>query len=299
MCEIFRAFYVIIIMDDAFFLNRKKRKKWRICIMITIPSGINYDKIGRVGTLDVRHVSYTNVPGGWGHKDRFLTENELIFTTGGNVHLLVNGVRFDIGKNEYILLPRYCTISAPRQSRSPCSFYSITFEGSMGILVDRMKKKGVLTGNVLFPYELLKRMLDLYDINKVEHTECDALFLCFLYEIVSECEINAEEQGFDTQKILDYIHNNINLPLEIDDLCREFHYSRDFLSKAFRNRYDISIKRYINQVKINSAKQLLTSSRMSVEQIGSSVGFDDVQLFYKFFRYHTGVTPSVWRKQNS
>ena len=38
---------------------------------------------------------------------------------------------------------------------------------------------------------------------------------------------------------------------------------------------------------------------MSVEQVGNAIGFDDVQLFYKFFRYHTGMTPSAFRKQNS
>ncbi len=295
---IFLYIHDTIITDDSFFLNRKKRKKWRICIMITIPSGANYDKIGRAGMLNVRHISYTSVQGGWGHRDRFLTEKELIFVTGGSVHLLVNGERFDVGENEYLLLPEYCAISAPRRSRSPCSFYSVAFDGSMGILEDRMKVKFRLTGNILFAYELLKRMLDLYDINKSEHAECDALFLSFLYEIASAREQPGEE-GFDTQRVLDYIHDHLNLPLEIDDLCREFHYSRDFLSKVFRSRYDISIKRYINQVKVNAARQLLTTSRMSVEQVGNAIGFDDVQLFYKFFRYHTGMTPSAFRKQNS
>lgn len=266
--------------------------------MIYVENSANYDKIGRAGMLNVRHVSYTSVAIGWEHRERFLTANELIFVTGGSVHLLVNGIRFDIHENELILLPEYCSIAAPRKSQSPCSFYSVTFDGSIDLLVDQMLVKRHLSGNILFVYELLKKMSILYDSGKRENPECDSLFLTFLYEI-SAMEREAESNvAFSLQPLLDYIHEHINLPLEIDDLCREFNYSRDYLSKMFRKQYDISIKRYINQVKINTAKQLLTTSRMSVEQIGTAVGFGDVRLFYKFFRYHEKMTPTSYRKQH-
>lgn len=47
-----------------------------------------------------------------------------------------------------------------------------------------------------------------------------------------------------------------------------------------------------------AAKQLLVTSHLSVEQVGSAVGFDNVHLFYKYFRYHEKITPSEYRKLN-
>ena len=156
--------------------------------------------------------------------------------------------------------------------------------------------KAHLGGNILFVYELLKKMNMLYDPKRPENVESDAIFMTLLYELRAMEQETAENGELNMQRVLDYIHENINLPLEIDDLCRQFNYSRDYLSKLFRKHYDISIKRYINQVKISTAKQLLSTSRMSVEQVGNAVGFDNVQLFYKFFRYHENMTPSTYRK---
>lgn len=264
--------------------------------MIYVANSANYDKIGKAGMLDVRHVSYTSVQTGWEHKDRFLNANEMLFVSGGSVHLTVNAEHFDICENEFLFLPEYCSISATRKSKAPCSFYSVTFEGTLDLVADKMKIKQQLSGNILFVYELLKKMNVLYNPGRRENPECDSLFLTLLYELCSVREEHSEPGELCVQNILDYIHENINLPLEIDDLCKKFNYSRDYLSKLFRRYNDISIKRYINRVKMNTAKQLLTTSRMSVEQVGNAVGFEDVELFYKFFRYHENMTPSAYRK---
>lgn len=286
----------MIIKDLLLFRKRKKHGKWKICIMITVSGARNYDKIGSEETLRVRRVSYTAVQSGFWHRERFLTEQELIYVTGGTVYLLLNGEHIDIGENEYLFLPAYATISASRRSDAPCSFYSVTFDGTVA-LPSEEGKKGKARGDLLFSQELFKRMLLRYEADKVEHAACDALFLSFLYES-ADARTEGEETAFDTQRMLDYIHAHLDHPLELEELTERFHYSRDAITKAFCRRYGISPKRYINQTKINAAKQLLTTSRMSIGQIGRTVGFDDVRLFYKFFAYHTGVTPSVFRRRN-
>lgn len=264
--------------------------------MIYISNCVNYNKTARGSMLDVRHVSYTSVQTGWIHRDRFLTADELIFVTEGCVHLMINRECFDIRENEYLLLPKYCSISAARKSKSCCSFYSVTFETSLELSQSIGAAKRHLTGNTLFLHELLKKMVNLYNAGAQDSPECDALFLTLLYEMKSAGAESEEDTELFMQRVLDYIHENISLPLEINDLCKKFNYSRDYLSKLFRRHYDISIKSYINQAKMDTAKQLLSTSRMSVEQVGNAVGFDSVQLFYKFFRYHEQMTPSTYRK---
>lgn len=264
--------------------------------MITVSGEKSYDKVGRAETLNVRRVSYTAVQSGFWHRERFLTEGELIYVTGGTVFLVLNGEHFAIGENEYLFLPAYGTISASRRSDAPCSFYSVTFDASLDLPIPTGKKEK-MRGDLLFSHELFKRMLLRYDADKVEHAACDALFLSFLYESAA-ARTEGETAAFDTQSVLDYIHGHLDRPLGLEELTEEFHYSRDAITKAFHRRYGISPKRYINQAKLNAAKQLLTTSRMSTAQIGRAVGFDDVRLFYKFFTYHAGVTPAAFRRRN-
>lgn len=265
--------------------------------MIIIPDGLRYDKKVRTGSLSVRNVAYTSVKNNWIHKERFLYANEFIFVTDGTVHIKADGRVYDIGKNEFLILPQFSILSGDRPSESACAFYSVTFEGSIDVLNKNERIKQQLSGNIVFIYDLMKKLWTRYRPEARDNAELDALFLTLAYELraASNCLTDA---GVPMQKMLDYIHDHINAPIDISDLCEEFNYSPDYISKMFGKTYGVTVKKYINQVKMAAAKQLLVTSHLTVEQIGSAIGFDNVHLFYKYFRYHEKVTPSEYRKLN-
>lgn len=265
--------------------------------MIIIPDGLSYDKKVRTGSLSVRNVAFTSVKNHWIHKERFLYANEFIFVTDGTVHIKADGRVYDIEKNEFLILPQFSVLSGDRPSESSCAFYSVIFEGNIDVLNKKERIKQRLSGNIVFIYDLMKKLWTRYRPEVRDNAELDALFLTLAYELraASDCMTDA---GVPMQKMLDYIHDHINSPIDISDLCDEFNYSPDYISKMFSKTYGVTVKKYINQVKMAAAKQLLVTSHLSVEQVGSAIGFDSVHLFYKYFRYHEKITPSEYRKLN-
>ena len=286
---------IIIISVAPVSINGKKHKKERKSVMIVIPNGISYDKIIRTGRIYICSVTYTNVRHSWKHKERFLDTNEFIFVLDGTVHLRVNNKVFNIGKNEFLIMPAFSTIAGERPSESACSFYTVAYEGGVDILNRRERKKQSVAGNIVLIYEILRKMRTVYRPEIPDNPELDALFLTLAYELKAK-EDSEIDTGLPMQKMLDYIHDHVNQALSIDDLCKEFNYSSDYISKLFKKYYGITVKQYINQVKMSTAKHLLTTSHLTVEQVGNAIGYDSVRLFYKFFKYHEKVTPSEYRK---
>ena len=58
----------------------------------------------------------------------------------------------------------------------------------------------------------------------------------------------------------------------------------------------MSIKEYLNKEKIELSKRLLQTSELSITAIAKMLGWDEMNLFVKFFKYHEGTTPSQYRQ---
>ena len=56
---------------------------------------------------------------------------------------------------------------------------------------------------------------------------------------------------------------------------------------------------YVNRLRIEAAKRLLTASDKGVNEIAYQVGFESPKYFYRTFRNLTGVPPAAFRRQYS
>ena len=73
--------------------------------------------------------------------------------------------------------------------------------------------------------------------------------------------------------------------------------SRNFFGKIFKQIIGSSPLEYINKARIELAKNLLAKSHMSIEEISSRSGFEDVPYFYRMFKRHTNMTPNTFRQK--
>lgn len=71
--------------------------------------------------------------------------------------------------------------------------------------------------------------------------------------------------------------------------------SESAFRRSFKAASGISPKRYINNLRIKKAKQMLVNSDASVSEICSSLGFYDNAYFTKSFKKITGKTPVQYR----
>lgn len=82
--------------------------------------------------------------------------------------------------------------------------------------------------------------------------------------------------------------------ISIDHLASSLGYHRVHLSKAFKQRTGLSPKQFLLKIRMDKARELL-GSLLTIEQVASSVGFNDALYFSKQFRKATGMPPSEYR----
>lgn len=68
------------------------------------------------------------------------------------------------------------------------------------------------------------------------------------------------------------------------------------LQRRFKQATGYAVLQYVQNLRIEEAKQMLEASQMPVEAIAHSVGYDDMVFFRKLFKRFTGVTPAAYRK---
>lgn len=266
--------------------------------MINLIHASSYDKKRKSSSLEVCDVTHTDVRENWIHRERFLSTDEMIFLTKGELYLKVNNKEYTLHKNSFFFIHRFSSVSGFRKSDMPCEFYTVSYNGILANSADMEFREIPLQGSSIFVDEILKRLYSANKNGSVDANECNILFLSLTYE-VERYFLTPNNSIPLMEQTLNYIHNNINNPITVDSVCDHLGYNRDYISKQFLQCYGITIKKYIDQKKLSAAKHLLISSKMSLEQIATAIGFDDAQHFYKFFRYHEKISPSQFRKINT
>jgi len=147
-----------------------------------------------------------------------------------------------------------------------------------------------------------------YDICKLvslqyeEHKTVQSLFdeLIYVIELVAEehiKRINYSEQEM-SESILAYINENVKDPsLCVDSIVSMFCISRSYLYKVMKETLGKSVSEYIECKRMQKATELLNFTQMNIDEISSHCGYNSPNTFYKVFRKHYGVTPSVYRKR--
>lgn len=94
----------------------------------------------------------------------------------------------------------------------------------------------------------------------------------------------------------DYIHSHKNENVSLKKAADLFHISPSYFSRVFTKETSENYSTYLSLLKIEWAKQLLSSTDMTISEISDSLGFNESGYFIKIFKKHEGVTPSLYRK---
>ena len=137
---------------------------------------------------------------------------------------------------------------------------------------------------------------------KKKEPTCEFLCMSILYEILSEIQICTNEQSQNSIELLKtaVIYLNAHLcdtDLSLERVCKETHISRTYFNKLFYQNYGCTPTAYINEQRIERAKQLLISGSCTNEEIALLCGFNDVKYFYVIFKKLTKLTTKEYKRE--
>lgn len=99
-------------------------------------------------------------------------------------------------------------------------------------------------------------------------------------------------------EILEYVNNNYEKSMGLDDYAKQFHISSNYISRMFKKYTKVSFITYINELRIKKALELLKDTDLSIKEIAQKVGYNNLNYFYKNFRTITGITPKAFRSSS-
>ncbi len=97
---------------------------------------------------------------------------------------------------------------------------------------------------------------------------------------------------------MQYIDDNINKKLTLDDLAKVACVNKYTLIRQFKKEIGQTPLNYIADKKIKKAIELLYFKEESVEKIAEKLGFINITHFYQMFKRVTGRTPSSYMKND-
>ena len=95
--------------------------------------------------------------------------------------------------------------------------------------------------------------------------------------------------------VCEWIRANCDLPLRVSDVANQFHYNPDYLNSVFREKHPEGLKAYIDAARMAHIRRDLADGRLSLREIATKYGFAEYKYFLKFFKYHEGISPTVYR----
>lgn len=83
--------------------------------------------------------------------------------------------------------------------------------------------------------------------------------------------------------------------ISMQDAAAALRYSDAYFCKLFKQCFKVNFSVYLNEYRVNKARQLILDPRLSLKDIGAAVGYSDANYFTRVFKRLTGQIPSEYR----
>ncbi|MDR0764040.1 MAG: AraC family transcriptional regulator [Synergistaceae bacterium] len=97
-------------------------------------------------------------------------------------------------------------------------------------------------------------------------------------------------------RAVSYISRNYSKKITLEDVAREVYLSPAYLCKIFKKEVGCNFNKYLNRLRIEKSKELLSLRGSRIGDVVATVGFGDHSYFTKVFKRVVGVSPKRFRK---
>ncbi|ADL67931.1 transcriptional regulator, AraC family [Thermoanaerobacterium thermosaccharolyticum DSM 571] len=216
---------------------------------------------------------------------------ELIYINNGRLSV-------SIGKKEYILEQNDLAFIFSNQMHEfkTIDFSDITITLFSPELIGDfyMNYKGMIPDdNILH----LDRYIDFNELNSIYSKKSFLYSICD--KLVKQKSFIPVKQSAQTKvlyKMLLYIEQNYSNVCTLKNVAEHLNYDYPYLSKLFVQQMDMTFTEYLNNYRISQACYMLKNSNLSIGEIASNCGYNNLRTFHRNFRRITNMSPKEYQK---
>lgn len=114
-----------------------------------------------------------------------------------------------------------------------------------------------------------------------------------------ETEKNSGYKKRDIMDVLNYIYENyLDDNFSVKSIASHFQTSVSNISHFFKKNMEVTISQYVEQIKLERAKEMLRTSDKKVSEIAEILRYANSTAFIEMFKKYEGVTPGVYRESS-
>lgn len=121
--------------------------------------------------------------------------------------------------------------------------------------------------------------------------------LNFLQFIILDIPERVETKSVLFDSMLNYVQFNFMNEITIRDIAQACACSQSTVCHVFKQYTGKSINKYIDNLRINQAKRLLSTSDLPINRIAQLCGFSNINYFPTAFKKQIGISPTEYRRQ--
>ena len=236
--------------------------------------------------------------------------NALVATTGSVAHVDDLPIRCEYAGDYPIKLEKklFAEIEEGEMNNavaSARSFFEWMEESHSNIMDIRLKilefalwaehiayEKGGMTYQLNSRADYLPQIMEMSDLTQLRKW--------FVDKVMQACQNILSKRTEKSNSIIglakDYIRNNYNKDISLDDVSRAVNISPYYFSKIFKENTGENFIEYLTNIRIDKAKELLGTTEYSMKEICSMVGYSDPNYFSRSFKKNVGVTPTEYKE---
>lgn len=197
----------------------------------------------------------------------------------GKGKAVINNIEYPLEAGQYFLVKKGDKVSYKADHNDPWYYMWVSFDGSFAGNFSKFPPVGNISS------EIFMNLMSVFE--KKEYIPEYVISQIYLIYIQLS-------KGYDiktaAEKIKDYIDNNYEKKLTVDDIARMFNINRKHLSRVFARRFGMSTKKYITRIKMENAVTMLRNGA-TVKYTAEHLAYDDPFTFSKAFKKEMGYSP--------
>ena len=234
---------------------------------------------------------------------RILDEFQIIYITKGSGIFETKTKKFEVKEGNVIFLYPFIWHRYKPDSKTGWTEYYVGFNGESARQMMEFFPSDEPVQYIGFNdevYQAYLKLIDLVELEKIGYQQIAAGHVQFILGSIRQIVLNHSFADNKIEKIINqarlYMRSNLTRQFSMEEMAQELNISYSLFRSEFKKYTGMPPGQYLLQLRVQSAKYMLTNTDLTVKEIAYAAGFESPYYFSKTFKKHVGTPPVNFRQ---